>query len=78
MEISEYEIQLGETKIGVLVVPLAASSTQFLLTTEIGEIMAVGYVHLEDDSVEWKFGKPNEETIGEIEGQLVALFGWEV
>lgn len=78
MEISEYEIQFGKTKIGVLVVPLAASDTQFLLTTEIGEIMSMGYVRLEDDSVQWKFGKPNEEAIGEIERQLVALFGWEV
>ena len=69
-----HEIEVRGLKIGVINIPVAASGVQFVLTSsDINEIMSVGYLDFEGE-ITWKFGKPSEEFIPAIEEELRKLF----
>ena len=67
------DVEIAGYKIGVVNIPFAGSGVQFLLTSKINEIMSVGFGDFEGE-ITWKFGKPKEELLPQIEEELRKMF----
>lgn len=66
------------TKVIVTTIGIAAADIQFILQNEIREIKSVGYIDAEDDSFLWKFGKPAESVLEEVEDKLRSLLTGDI
>lgn len=85
MDCPSYEIQVtdkwkdieGATiKVTVIVIPMAASDTQFLLTGDLNEVRSLGWIGTEDGSIIWKYNPPSDLVRAEIEEKIKKLL-WE-
>lgn len=66
------KIEVQGITIGVVVIPIAASGVQFVLTDQINEIMSVGFVDFEGN-FNWPYGEPLRFK-EDIEEELLKLF----
>jgi len=66
------EIEVQGTTIRVIIIPIAASGVQFVLTNQINEVMSVGFADFEG-KITWKFGEPVKFK-KDIEKELLKLF----